>query len=116
MTIWIDAQLSPALAGWITATFGVSAIAVRDLGLRDADDVEIFNKARAANATVLTKDRDFLDLLDRFGPPPQVLWLSCGNSSNASLVALLSGAMPVAMQLLAQGEPLVEIGDPFAKP
>ncbi len=34
VTIWIDAQLSPSLAQWITGTFGVPSRAVRDLGLR----------------------------------------------------------------------------------
>jgi len=33
MMLWIDAQLSPALARWLSDTFGVTAYAVRDLGL-----------------------------------------------------------------------------------
>jgi len=35
MTIWVDAHLSPAIATWITANFGITAYALRDLGLRD---------------------------------------------------------------------------------
>jgi predicted nuclease of predicted toxin-antitoxin system len=38
MTVWIDAQMSPAIAAWIQGNFSVSAVAVRDLGLRDATD------------------------------------------------------------------------------
>ena len=38
MTIWVDAQLSPAIATWITNALGLEAIALRDLGLRDAED------------------------------------------------------------------------------
>ncbi|MGC1308865.1 MAG: hypothetical protein WA885_16685 [Phormidesmis sp.] len=41
-TLWIDAHLSPALAHWITDSFDATAIALRDLGLRDAEDLEIF--------------------------------------------------------------------------
>lgn len=41
-TIWIDAHLSPAIAVWLTNTFDVTALALRDLGLRDAENVEIF--------------------------------------------------------------------------
>lgn len=33
--IWVDAHLSPAIATWITDTFGVTALALRDLGLRE---------------------------------------------------------------------------------
>ena len=42
MNIWVDAQLPPTLASWLNDTFEVSSIALRDLGLRDAKDVEIF--------------------------------------------------------------------------
>jgi predicted nuclease of predicted toxin-antitoxin system len=63
MTIWIDAQLSPAIAVWINENFSVQAIAVRDLGLRDAEDEEIFLEAKNANAVVMAKDSDFLILL-----------------------------------------------------
>ena len=74
MTIWIDAQVSPDIAGWIIEQFQLSAEAVRDAGLRDSEDVDIFNAARAANSVVLTKDKDFVIFLNRFGPPPK---LSC---------------------------------------
>jgi predicted nuclease of predicted toxin-antitoxin system len=50
--IWVDAQLSPAIAQWLTASKGVDATAVRDLGLRDAGDSRIFFAARAAVARV----------------------------------------------------------------
>jgi predicted nuclease of predicted toxin-antitoxin system len=55
MNIWLDAQLSPAIAMWITARFGVSAIALRDLGLRESTDREVFFAARQADAVVMTK-------------------------------------------------------------
>ena len=111
MTLWIDAQLSPALAQWLENTFGVTAIAIRDLGLRGAADIEIFRAARAADAVVMTKDSDFVDLILRLGPPPQVLWVTCGNTSNAQLKSILSATFPAAQVLLVQGEPLVEIAD-----
>lgn len=60
MIFWIDAQLSPYLARWLGAEFGVEAKAIRDLGLRDARDREIFLAAREANAVVITKDSDFV--------------------------------------------------------
>ena len=82
MTFWIDAQLPPALAPFLAKTFGVAACAVRDLGLRDAGDRAIFDKAREVNATVITKDNDFVEPVERLGPPPQIMWVTCGNSSN----------------------------------
>jgi predicted nuclease of predicted toxin-antitoxin system len=111
MTLWLDAQLCPSLAGWISSAFGIDATAVRDIGLRDADDVEIFQAARSADAIVVTKDRDFVNLLERHGPPPRVIWVTCGNTSNSRLRDLLRSTLPQALLLLEAGERMVEIGD-----
>jgi predicted nuclease of predicted toxin-antitoxin system len=107
--IWVDAQLSPAIATWLTSTFGVQSIAVRDLGLREAADRAIFLAARRESAVVMTKDIDFVRLLKELGPPPQVIWLTCGNTSNARLRQILTKALPGAMSLLNSGQPMVEI-------
>lgn len=109
MIIRVDAQLSPAIAAWVTETFSLQAYAVRDLGLREAADRQIFLSARNTSAVVLTKDRDFVRLLEELGPPPQVIWLTCGNTSNAYLKQVLAGALPQAIKLLESGESLVEV-------
>jgi len=111
MTIWVDAQLSPRLAAWIEDRFGIPTFAVRELGLRDAPDIGIFRAAREAGAVVLTKDADFPHLLSQHGPPPRVLWLTCGNTSNASLQTILDRALPEAFKLLEAGEALVQVAD-----
>jgi Domain of unknown function (DUF5615) len=72
MILWIDAQLSAALAPWITQQFGIDAYSLKRLGYRDATDPVIFQAAREAGAVVMTKDSDFLRLLEQYGPPPQV--------------------------------------------
>ena len=109
MVIWVDAQLSPAIAAWLTVTFALDAWAVRDLGLRDATDRTIFLTGRKESVVVITKDSDFVKLLEELGPPPQVIWLTCGNTSNARLKQILTNALPQAIILLESGEPLVEI-------
>lgn len=112
LVVWLDAQLSPAIARWLQADYGVTARPIRELGLRDADDPTIFAAARSAGAVVVTKDSDFVQLLERLGPPPQLIWLTCGNTSNARLRELLQNAWPRIIELLRAGEPLVEISDP----
>ncbi|MFV9505288.1 MAG: DUF5615 family PIN-like protein [Oscillochloridaceae bacterium umkhey_bin13] len=113
MNFWIDAQISPHFAVWLSATFRVQAFAVRDLGLRAAADYAIFVSARSAAATVVvvTKDRDFSELVIRHGIPPQVLWVTCGNTSNARLQEIFSSLFPQALELLKSGTPIVEISD-----
>ena len=56
MTIWLDAHLSPELGPWITERFRIEARAARD-----------------ADVIVMTKDADFIGLLERFGSPPRVI-------------------------------------------
>jgi predicted nuclease of predicted toxin-antitoxin system len=80
-----------------------------DLEVRRLKDHEIFDRARVANVVVMTKDRDFVDLLERLGPPPQVLWVTCGNTSNLEMRRILAAACPAALVLLRKGDPLVEI-------
>lgn len=113
MILWLDTQLSPGLPSWITARFTpIQAVPVRELGLRDADDRVIFAQARSAGAVVMTKDRDFLHLLFEQGPPPQVIWLRVGNSSNQALQAVLRRTLEAAVANLGEGKPWVEIRSP----
>lgn len=58
---------------------------------------------------LMTKDSDFVDLVARHGPPPQIVWLTCGNTTNAALRTILGDAWPRVAELLASGEPLIEI-------
>lgn len=111
MILWVDAQISPAMAPWITEQFGIEAYSVKWLGYQDATDQEIFHAARAADAVVMTKDSDFTKLLDQHGPPPQVLWITLGNTSNARMKEALRRTFPRTIELLEAGEPLVEISD-----
>ena len=110
MKVWLDAQLPPALAGWLRAQFGIDARPVRELNLRQATDREIFDAARAAGVVLISKDSDFVDLVQIEGPPPQLIWLTCGNVSNARLCTIFGTAWPKAVELLTSGEPVVEVG------
>ena len=109
MKIWIDAHLSPGIATWITMTLGITAIPLRDLGLRDAEDTEIFALAKAENVILMTKDSDFVELVNRLGSPPKVIWLTCGNTSNSELRKILKVTLPQVMIQLQMGKDLVEI-------
>ena len=112
MKIWIDAQLSPFIAAWINRTFNdIEACSVRSLGLRDATDLNIFQQAKEQRAAVMSKDQDFLKLLELYGPPPQIIWITCGNTSNARMCEILTKVLLMALDKLKQGEPIVEISD-----
>ena len=101
MIIWIDAQLSPELASWLADRFAIEARHVRDFDLVGATDPLIFEAARRAGAVVVTKDRDFVDLVKLRGTPPQILWVRCGNTSNSAMMRLLATTFDEARRLLA---------------
>ena len=106
--VWIDAQLPPTLARWL-ARREITATHVQDLGLLKASDLTIFSQARDADVIIDTKDIDFVQLLERHGPPPRVLWVTCGNVSNAGLEELFSTAWERVAAAFASGEALVEL-------
>jgi len=109
LKLWLDAHVSFRLAPWLEAEFGVQVEAVRDLGLRHAKDLPIFEAARQASVVMVTKDRDFVDLVERLGSPPQVLWLTLGNTTNRHLKEVFEARLSSALALLRRGEPVVEL-------
>lgn len=111
MKVWLDVHLPPTLAPWLETKFGVKVFALRDVGMTRATDKEIFTKLAVQGEVVMTKDSDFVALVRELGPPPQVILLTCGNTSNKSLRRILEKLLPRALMLLAEGEPIVEIQD-----
>jgi predicted nuclease of predicted toxin-antitoxin system len=110
MKFWVDAQLPPALAQWLAERHGVEARSLRDLGMRDAADAEIFEAARRPGIVVISKDSDFVDLVSRHGTPPQLLWVTCGNVTNSRLQVVFDKTFAEAQIALKAGQPIVEIG------
>ena len=112
MKIWVDAQLSPSIAAWINRTFDdFEAVSVRSLGLRDATDPDIFEAARKADVVVMSKDDDFIQLIEQRGTPPKLILITCGNTSNAKMRDILAKTLSKATDLLKSGENVVEISD-----
>ena len=112
--IWLDAQLSPSLSSFISSLSATPCTALRDLGLRNSNDIDIFNKAKSHSTFVIiiTKDADFVDLLIRFGSPPKIIFLTCGNTSNAMMKEIFSLRLKEALGLLNNSEnDIVEISD-----
>lgn len=80
---------------------------VSEIGLTAASDAAIAERAEADGATLVSKDEDFtrLRLPDRFA----LLWLRCGNATNAVLADWLEPRWAEAEALLSQGERFIEL-------
>ncbi len=90
-------------------TFQLTAFPMRDLDLLRGSDEHIFMRAKKEADVVITKDKDFVALLERLGPPPQVIWITMGNTSNTRMKQVLQVRFPEALEMFAKGEALVEI-------
>ena len=108
--IWLDAQLSPSLVSWISLTMQIPCKALRDLGLRNEIDKVIFFRAKEENVIIITKDKDFVDLVYKYDVPPKVILLTCGNTSNERLQKIFADKLKISLSLLIT-EKIVEISD-----
>ncbi|MDQ2859988.1 MAG: DUF5615 family PIN-like protein [Pseudomonadota bacterium] len=108
MRFIVDAQLPPALAEWLRER-GHQAAACRDLGLRDADDRSIWERAGSDRAIIITKDEDFAILAGSDRQGRQVLWVRTGNLVNRVLLAQFARAWPQVEGHLLAGVAVVEL-------
>jgi predicted nuclease of predicted toxin-antitoxin system len=62
---------------------------VRELGLENSTDRQIWEYAKKYGFTIVTFDSDFFDLTLLLGIPPKVLWLRFGNTTTDNLIKIL---------------------------
>ncbi|ODS59402.1 MAG: hypothetical protein ABS36_00230 [Acidobacteria bacterium SCN 69-37] len=62
---------------------------VRDVGLRQRADAEIWDCAKASGFAVVSKDTDFRERSFLEGAPPKVIWLDVGNAGTREIEVLL---------------------------
>ena len=62
---------------------------VKDVGLENSSDSEIWEFARKNNYNIVTFDSDFYDLSVIKGIPPKIIWLRICNTSTISIAKVL---------------------------
>lgn len=80
MTLLFDQNLSHRLLVALHDLFP-GALHVRLLGMAEADDLAIWDYAKAHNLVIVTQDSDYSDWNKLRGAPPKIVWLRCGNAS-----------------------------------
>ena len=94
MKILLDANISWKLANKLKLVFGECAH-VDLIGLDvPAEDIDVWNYALTDGYIIITKDNDFVDLLELNGFPPKVVLIKTGNNSNQALMKLLEMQSP----------------------
>jgi predicted nuclease of predicted toxin-antitoxin system len=108
MRFLVDAQLPPALARFLQEQ-GHEAGHVEDVGLREAEDDDIWNHAVRHGLVVITKDEDFVLLAAWKEPAPRIVWIRVGNCSNCGLLAWFKPLLLGVVERLEGGERVIEI-------
>jgi len=84
--IWLDANISPIIAKWMQEFTGFTVRSAYILALINANDLEIYQKAKAHGKVILlSKDADFPELISRLGAPPKLINLKLPNCDNKTL-------------------------------
>ncbi len=66
----------------------------REVGLRGAEDRQIWDYARAQGFAIVSKDADFAERSFVEGFPPKVIWLDVGNAATTIIADLLRRERP----------------------
>ena len=88
MKLLFDQNLSPRLPQLLADIYAES-IHVREIGLRDADDLVIWRYAKEQGYVIVSKDSDFQQRSLLYGAPPKFIWLRAGNCTVKAIETLL---------------------------
>jgi predicted nuclease of predicted toxin-antitoxin system len=109
MKILLDANISWKLVNTLRPIFG-ECDHVDLIGIDvPAEDIDIWNYALDNGYIIITKDNDFVDLLELNGFPPKVVLLKTGNNSSQALMELLMNIKPMIEDLDKNNYGLIEI-------
>ena len=90
MRLLFDENVSHKLVGILAHEF-LGCAQVRDIGLRAAEDTQIWDHARTQGLAIVSKDTDFRERSYVEGFPPKIIWLDVGNAGTATIATLLRG-------------------------
>ena len=88
MKLLVDENLPPGLAEHLADLFPGSVHATA-VGLGSTSDAVIWEYAGANQYTLLTKDKDFVNLSLTLGSPPKVVLLQTGNCSTSRIERII---------------------------
>lgn len=88
MKLLLDQNVSFRLVDRIISLYPGSA-QVKQLGLENSSDLEIWKFAKKNDFSIFTFDSDFFDIANIYGHPPKIIWLRGGNASTDTIEEIL---------------------------
>jgi predicted nuclease of predicted toxin-antitoxin system len=98
-----DQNISFRIITKIEASFP-EAKQVRQLGIENYSDVEIWKFAKDNGFTIVTFDADFFDLANFKGHPPKIIWLRFGNTKTDFLADTINTRYSIIKDFIDSNE------------
>jgi predicted nuclease of predicted toxin-antitoxin system len=109
MKLLLDANISWKLTKAVAAVFGeCSHVDAIGIGV-PAQDIDIWAYAKENDYIIVTKDNDFVDLLEVKGYPPKVVLVNTGNNSSKAILEILTSLKDSIQDLYENDFGLLEI-------
>lgn len=89
MKLLFDQNISFRIISKIETNFP-EAKQVRQLGIENYTDIDIWKFAKENNYTIITFDGDFYDLSNFKGFPPKIIWLRFGNTKTDFIASIIN--------------------------
>lgn len=89
MKLLFDQNISFRIISKIEINFP-EAKQVRQLGIENYSDIEIWKFAKENKFTIVTFDADFFDLSNFKGHPPKIIWLRFGNTKTEFIASIIN--------------------------
>ena len=80
------------------------SISVKEIGLDNPRDIDIWNFAKLKQLSIVTFDSDFIDLSNLKGYPPKIIWLRIGNTSTLNIAERIRKERKNISDFLNNGE------------
>ena len=103
MKLLFDQNLSPRLIRGIEGAFPGSDH-VRNVGLDQSTDRQVWEYARDQDFVIVSKDDDFRQLAFLHGAPPKVVWLRVSNGPTSAVEQLLTTNVSVITEFGESGD------------
>lgn len=103
MKLLFDQNISFRILSKIS-NFFPEAKQVRELGIENFSDLEIWKFAKDNNYTIVTFDADFYDLANLKGHPPKIIWLRFGNTKTDFLAEVLNSRNSIIKDFILSKE------------
>ena len=99
MKLLFDQNISFRIISKIKDNFP-DAKQVRQLGIENYSDIEIWKFAKEKDYTIVTFDSDFYDISNFKGFPPKIIWLRFGNTKTDFTATILNSKQLIIKEFI----------------